>query len=164
MKTTAALLLLLVAGCHYGGDLLALQFAAPAEVMRPIYYVLRSFEGAVQYALIALLALALIGLGQQEQSSLWWGRAKEPGRLKGPTSAYVSATLVILVCGWGIVEHLQAGACRLAIGVENRQPAPKPMTGLCDDLVGWPLYALGLGVAAFIAAVIAAYSWESRDA
>lgn len=165
MKPVAAILLALVAVTHYGGDLIALQYASPGGVQRSIYYVLRSFEGAVQYALIALLALALAAAGRKEEElSLWVGKAKEPGCSKGSASAYVSAALVCLVCGWGLAEHLQAGACRLAIGVENKQPPAQPLVGLCDDLIGLPMYALGLCVAAFLAAVIAAYSWESRNA
>lgn len=163
MRSLAALLLLLIAGVHYGGDLLAMQYPDPSSAVRPIYYVARSFEGAVQYALIALLAAA--HLAQQEQFvSLWWGRAKEPGRLKGSASACVAAALVVLACSWGIVEHLQAGACRLVIGIENKQPPAQPLVGLCDDLIGLPMYALSLGVVAFIAAVIAAYSWERNHA
>lgn len=165
MNTLAALLLCLIAAVHYGPELAAQAYTEPEATRRAIYYVARSFEGATQYALIALLALAVLDRRRkQEALSLWWGRAEEPGCSKGSASAYVSATLVSLVCIWGIVEHLQAGACRLAIGIENRLPAVPPMAGLCDVLTRWPLYALGLGVVAFIAAVIAAYSWESRDA
>lgn len=165
MRTLAALLLALIAAVHYGADLLAQRYSDPEAARRAIYYVLRSFEGAIQYAFIALLALAVIAMGRRQESlSLWWGRAEEPGRSKGSASAYVSATLVSLVCAWGIVEHLQAGVCRMAIGIENRPPAIASLTGLCDDLVGFPMYALSLGVVAFIAAVIAAYSWESKDA
>lgn len=165
MKGLAALLLVLLAAVHYGPDLLAQHYGDPDAARRALYYVARSFEGAVQYALIALLALAIMAQHQREEVlSLWWGRAKEPGRLKGSASAYVSITLVSLVCGWGVAEHLQSGACRLAYGIENRLPAVMPLAGLCDDLLGWPMYALGLGVVAFIAAVIAANSWESRNA
>lgn len=165
MKTVVALLLVLVAAVHYGADLLAQRYADPDAARRAIYYVLRSFEGAAQYALIALLALAILAMGRREETvSLWWGRGVDPGRSKGSASAYVSTALVALVCFWGIVEHLQAGACRLAIGIENKLPSGSPFTGICDDLLGLPMYALCLGVVAFIAAVVAAYSWESKDA
>jgi hypothetical protein len=117
--------------------------------------VLRSFEGAAQYALIALLVLEL-ALRHPEPVLGWRERAIEPVRRKA--RAIPAVLLVILVCGWGMVEHVQAGACRLAIGIDNKAPAGKPLTGLCDDVTGLPMYALGLAAVAFIAAVIAAYS------
>lgn len=155
MRSLAALLLVLVAGVHYGPDLLANGYADHGAARRAIYYVMRSFEGAMQYALIALLVLEL-ALRQPEPAFGWRERAEEPARRN--VALAIPAALVTLVCSWGIVEHLQAGACRLAIGIGNRLSAGQPLTGLCDDVLGWPMYALGLGAAAFIAAVIAAHS------
>lgn len=140
---------------HYGGDHLATLYGADAGVaQRGIYYVARSFEGAAQYVLIAALVLLL-------RAVLLGVKAKELSGVKGAAALLSSATwLVVVVCCWGALEHLQAGACRLSLGVSNRVPTAPPLTGICDDLTGLPMYALGLGVVAFIAAVIAAHPRE----
>lgn len=155
MRTLAALLLALLAVVHYGGDLLAPLYPDPGVAQRGIYYVARSVEGATQYVVIALLVIAL------RREKLLRIKAKEPGSVKGAAVLLSSATgLVAVVCCWGALEHLQAGICRLSLGVSNRVPSGQPLTGICDDLTGVPLYALGLGVVAFIAAVIAAHPRE----
>ncbi len=157
MKTLAALLLALISAVHYGGDLASELYADPESVRRAIYYVLRSIEGAAQYAVIALLAVSL------RRAKFLGMKAKEPGRLKGAPVLMASATgLTVVVCCWGAVEHLQAAACRISIGISNRVPPVNQLTGICDDLAGAPLYALGAGVVAFIAAVIAAYPRENN--
>lgn len=155
MRTLSALLLVLIGVVHYGGDLLADLYADPEAVRRAIYYVARSFEGATQYAVIAVLVIAV------RREKLLRIKAAEPGSVKGAAVLLSSATgLVAVVCCWGALEHLQAGICRLSLGVSNRVPSGQPLTGICDDLTGVPLYALGLGVVAFIAAVIAAHPGE----
>lgn len=161
MKAFAALILLLVGAVHYGGDLLAMAigYSDQDRASRAIYYVLRSFEGAAQYAVIAFLALLVAELRWQSAPAFGW---REEGQHR--LQATSSAVLVILACGWGMFEQAQAGACRLAIGIENRSPAAKPLTGLCDDVTGVPMYMLGLAAGAFIAAVIAVKSLGERNA
>lgn len=157
MRTLAALLLALIAVVHYGGDHLATLYEDVAVAQRGIYYVARSFEGVTQYAVIGLLAIAL-----RREKLLMRIKATEPGSVKGAAVLFSSATgLVAVVCCWGAIEHLQAGVCRLSLGVSNRVPSGPPLTGICDDLTGLPLYALGMGVVAFIAAVIAAHPRET---
>lgn len=153
MRTLAAILLLLVAVVHYSADLLAAGYPDPGSARKVISYLLRSIEGAIQYAVIAVLALVVA----------WLVRAKEPGRLKGAAPVVSSVRLVVLVCCWGVVEQLQVGVCRLGFGISNRPPDGAPLTGLCDRLVGLPLYATGLAVIAFLAAVIAAH-WGEKHA
>lgn len=161
MKTLAALLLAMIASVHYGSDLAAFGYANHDSARKIIYYVLRSFEGSAQYALIALLSLELAI--RRVEAAFGWRESQDidPARRKVHTIPAVG--LVVLVCGWGMVEHIEAGACRLAIGIDNKAPAGKPLTGLCDAVTGLPMYALGLAAGAFIAAVIAAYSL-GRDA
>lgn len=161
MRALAAILLAMIAAVHYGADLAAFGYANHDFARKSLYYILRSFEGAAQYALIALLALEL-ALRPPAPDLGWREKAKEPMRRAAHTIPAV--LLVILVCGWGMVEHVQAGACRLAIGIANKAPAGKPLTGLCDTVTGLPMYALGLAAVAFIAAVIAAYSLGDRNA
>lgn len=148
MTALAALLLLMVAATHYGPDLLAAGYPDELAARRALYYVARSFEGAAQYALLAWVCWG-------------WARATEPRRLKGPAPA-IPSMLVVWVCGVGCIEHLQAGACRLAIGITNRPPPVQPLAGLCGDLGGVPLYMLGLGASAFLAATIAAHIGERQ--
>lgn len=155
MRTLAALLLALLAVVHYGGDLLAPLYPDPGVAQRGIYYVARSIEGAAQYIVIAVLAIAL-----WRAKSLMRMKAKEPGRVKGAAVLSSATGLVAMVCCWGALEHLQAAVCRLSLGISNRVPSGPPLTGICDDLSGVPLYALGVGVVAFIAAVIAAHPRE----
>jgi len=161
MKTFAALLLAMVAALHYGSDLLATAYADHDAARRALYYVLRSFEGAVQYALIALLSLELVM--RQLETAFGWRENQDvdPARRKVHTIPAVG--LVVLVCGWGMVEHIEAGACRLAIGIDKKAPAGKALTGLCDDVTGLPMYAFGLAAVAFIAAVIAAYPFGRHE-
>lgn len=164
MKTLAAVILALVAMAHYGGDLLSLGYPDPDRARKSIFYVLRSFEGATQYALIALLALEVAS--RQTVQAFGWreNRATEPSRRSNAVHAIPSVVLVVLACGWGLIEQVQAGACRLAIGLGAKPPAAAPLTGLCDDVTGLPMYALGLAAGAFIAAVIAAYSLGEKNA
>jgi hypothetical protein len=159
MKSLAALLLALIAVVHYGCDLLAGHYPDPDVARRGLYYTARSIEGAAQYAVITLLAIALW------RAKFPGMKAKEPGCLKGAAVLMASATgLTVVVCCWGAVEHLQAAACRISIGISNRVPPVQQLAGICDDLAGVPLYALGLGVVAFIAAVIAAHPWGEKHA
>ena len=153
IRSLAALLLVLIAGVHYGGDLLALGYPDPDQARKAIYYVLRSLEGAIQYGVIAALAFLL-----------WVNRAAEPGRVKGAAFARSSVALVVLVCSWGAAEHLQAAACRLSLGIATKPPTGAALTGICDGLTGLPLYAAGVGVIAFLAAVIAAHSLGEKNA
>ncbi len=141
MKTFAALILALVAAVHYGGDLLtmAIGYVDQDRASRAIYYVLTAFEGALQYALIALLALELAM--RQPVPAFGWREIKAEEPVRREMHATPAVVLVVLACGWGMVEHIQAGACRLAIGIENRTPAGKPLTGLCDDVTGLPMFA-----------------------
>lgn len=158
MKTLAALILALITAVHYGTDLAAISFYPDAEfshVRKILYYVARSIEGAAQYIVIAVLAIAL-----WRAKSLMRMKAKEPGRVKGAAVLSSATGLVAMVCCWGALEHLQAAVCRLSLGISNRVPSGPPLTGICDDLSGVPLYALGVGVVAFIAAVIAAHPRE----
>lgn len=52
----AALLLAIVAACHYGYDILAQAYADPGRAARAWFYILRGMEGAVLYVLVGLLA------------------------------------------------------------------------------------------------------------
>ena len=162
MKTLAALLLAMIAAVHYGADLAAFGYTNHDFARKGLYYVLRSFEGAAQYALIALLALELAI--RRMESAFGWREIgpQSPARGDSAARSIPAVGLVVLVCGWGMVEHIEAGACRLAIGIENKAPAGIPLTGLCDAVTGLPMYALGLATVAFIAAVIAANSVGER--
>lgn len=152
----------MIAAVHYGSDLLAFMYEDHNTARKILYYVLRSFEGAAQYALIALLALEL-AMRQLDPAFGWREEGPQsPARGGNAAHAIPAVGLVVLVCGWGMVEHVQAGACRLAIGIDNKAPAGKPLTGLCDAVTGLPMYALGLAAVAFIAAVIAAHSLGSN--
>lgn len=144
MISLAAVLLAMLAVVHYGPDVLAYAYPDHDAARRAIYYIARSIEGAIQYAVIALLT--------------WWGRPKEASRSKDAAPTISPALLVVLPCCWGVIEHLQAGVCRLSIGIANRPPPGAALTGICDEISGLPLYALGLGAVAFLAAVIAAQS------
>jgi len=156
MRTLAALCLLLVALPHYGTDWLAMGHEDQEGARRAIYYVMRSFEGAIQYVLIAGLSVRLATLPAKFSLG---ERASDPRRaMKG--AAILSSLIVAAVCCWGAVEHLQAGVCRLIVGIANGPPPVAMLSGLCDGLTGLPLYALGLAAAAFLAASIAAYAWE----
>jgi hypothetical protein len=143
MRVLPALLLLLIASVQYVPDLLEFSYPNPDAARKVLYYIARSFEGAIQYAVIALM--------------VWWGRPKEASRSKD-AAPITTALLVVVVCAWGAIEHLQAGVCRLSIGIANKTPAGSALTGLCDHLTALPMYALGLGMVAFLAAVIAAQS------
>lgn len=140
MSWLAAVLLLVIAITHYGGEPLSLNYPAPDAAARAIYYISRSFEGATQYALILFLAI--------------YGRV----RFKRPRDALI----LVMVCFWGFVEQMEAGICRLAKGIENT-PRPGSWRGLCDDLTGLPLYSIGLACGALLAAGIAIDLWERKN-
>lgn len=52
----AALLLAVIALCHYAYEPLAQQYDNPARAAAAIFYILRGMEGAILYLLVGLLA------------------------------------------------------------------------------------------------------------
>lgn len=146
MKAIAALLLGLIAAVHYGADLVAFGYDDFDLARRSWYYVFRSAEGAVQYAVIAgvVIGRALPVHLDREGMRRWLRTAGAP------------CAVLAFICGWGSAEHIQAGACRLLFDMGTQTPTTDPMAGVCDMVSGAPLYVLGLGIVSFLAASVAA--------
>ena len=73
----AAFLLLLVAGCHYGYDVLALNYADPVQAGKAWFYILRGIEGAALFGIIAALdrhplvfVVCLFGMVEESQTAI----------------------------------------------------------------------------------------------
>lgn len=73
----AAFLLLLVVGCHYGYDVLAMSYADPAQAGKAWFYILRGVEGAALFGVIAALArhpivflVCLFGMVEESQTAI----------------------------------------------------------------------------------------------
>lgn len=115
MSPLAALLLLAITTTHYGYDVACAVLPGMAHAAKGMFYVLRGFEGALLFAVVAYLRPA-----------------------------------VFPICLWGMLEEGQTAVCRLASGPLDKAPPATPWSGLCGDVTGVPLYAIGIVAAAIL--------------
>lgn len=118
MSQVAALLLCVVALVHYGAGFAAQLWPDPGQAHRALFYIGQGAKGAILWIVIAWLA---------------------PRGRRG--------FAIVAVCAWGFFEDAQVAACRLARGIGNVPPSPGLFSGLCEDLTGLPLCAIGIVVA-----------------
>ncbi len=124
MRLVVALFLCIV-GTHYLGDILASGYENKLAASKSIFYVLRGFEGAFLFFVIA------------------WLTKFAPIR-----RAY--RQMAIAVCAWGAFEECSTAVCRLALPLDVRATA-NIYSGIC----GQSSYTVGLIVASCFAAMMA---------
>jgi hypothetical protein len=105
VKKIAAAMLLLVFMTHYVPDIMALRFDKPESATKALFYIARGLEGAVLYALLALLAR--LGLGR-------------------------GGWIIAAPCLWGAFEEALTAGCRLSKPIAG-VPGHRMFSGLCGD-------------------------------
>ena len=120
---TAALLLLLVIGCHYGYGLIASTYADPIAAGKALFYIARGVEGTVLFAIVAagarhpaVFAVCLLGMYEESQTAICRAAlpiASRPAAMPfdglcGASSSWLGLGLAIFMAAW-MADHLKKG-------------------------------------------------------
>jgi len=102
-----------------------------------------------------LLLVAAVHFGYEPLASLYPDRAAAARAIFYIARGIEGAALYLVIwaicehsialgvaCFWGVFESSQTAVCRAVVGVDRSAPMPEAFSGLCDSLVGAPVYSV----------------------